>query len=220
MKMLTTDIGQRIELVSMDPHCHNISIGLYRQDWAHEPEFLVHTYSPHLEANKRAEFIRHAMVVLGGMEFVENRPHLLRFPCRGEHLRGCRRVFLEACKLPTGSELVPKELLVFDRKSNRKLWAVPDPSGAYQLAAEGDDCIEKSNRISAVAQGLVKLAELQTSAQGPNLLSFPCGQRHDQLIGLLLGRALNVRAVLREQELAATRGILAAPSAQSQSMNL
>ena len=28
----TLDLGERIELVSMDPHFHDISIGLYRQD--------------------------------------------------------------------------------------------------------------------------------------------------------------------------------------------
>jgi len=218
--MLTTDIGQRIELVSMDPHCLNISIGLYRQDFAHGPEFLVHTYSLRPEARLRAEFVRQAMVVLGGMECVENRSDRLRFPCRGVHLRGCRRIFLEACKLPTGSALAPKKLLVFDRKSNRNIWVIPDQGNIYQLTADGDDNVEKSNRISAVAQGLTKLAELQASEQNSSQLSFPCGQCHDQLIGLLLGRALNVRAVLREQELAATRGILAAPSAQNQSMNL
>ena len=42
--MLTTDIGKRIELVSMDPHCLNISIALYLQDHGQGPEFLVHSY--------------------------------------------------------------------------------------------------------------------------------------------------------------------------------
>ena len=41
----TVDIGRRIELVSMDPHFHNISIGLYRQSRPAGPEFLIHTYS-------------------------------------------------------------------------------------------------------------------------------------------------------------------------------
>jgi hypothetical protein len=45
-------------------------------------------------------------------------------------------------------------------------------------------------------------------------VSFPCGERHDALVGLLLVRAQNLRAALREEELTATRGILAAPSAQ------
>ena len=46
------------------------------------------------------------------------------------------------------------------------------------------------------------------------IVRFPCGESHDQLIGLLLVRAQNLRAVLREEEMKASRGVLAAPSAQ------
>jgi hypothetical protein len=54
-----------------------------------------------------------------------------------------------------------------------------------------------------------------TKVEGaPSQVKFGCGQTHDALIGLLLGRALNVRAVLREEEMSASRGTLAAPSAQ------
>ena len=43
---------------------------------------------------------------------------------------------------------------------------------------------------------------------------FPCGSDHHELIGLLMVRALNVRGALREQEAAAARGVLSAPSQQ------
>jgi hypothetical protein len=218
--MLTTDIGKRIELVSMDPHCLNISIALYLQDHGRGPEFLVHTYSGHPEAMERIRYICQGMVTLGGMDFIQDGSSRVRFACHGDHLKACRRVFLEVCKLPNGSPLVPKELLIFDKKSNRTIRVISGPGCAYELTADGPDIAEKSLRISAVAQGLTKLAELQVEGQGLNQLSFPCGQRHDPLIGLLIGRALNVRAVLREQELAASKGILAPPSAQNQSMNL
>jgi hypothetical protein len=218
--MLTTDIGKRIELVSMDPHCLNISIALYLQDHVQGPEFLVHTYSQRPEAIQRIRFICEGMVNLGGMEFLQAGSNRVRFACHGDHLKACRRVFLEVCKLPSESPLVPKELLIFDKKSNRTIRAISGPGCAYELTADGLDNEERSQRISAVAQGLTKLAELRVEGQGLNQLSFPCGQRHDPLIGLLLGRALNVRAVLREQELAASKGILAPPSAQNQSMNL
>jgi hypothetical protein len=29
---IRTDLGQRVELVSMDPNCHDISVGLYRKE--------------------------------------------------------------------------------------------------------------------------------------------------------------------------------------------
>jgi len=39
-------------------------------------------------------------------------------------------------------------------------------------------------------------------------------ERHDVLVGLLLPRAVNVRAAIREEEMSQTRGVLTAPSAQ------
>ncbi len=48
----------------------------------------------------------------------------------------------------------------------------------------------------------------------PNQVAFSCGQSHDALAGLLLPRALNVRVALRDEETAAGRGVLAAPSQQ------
>ncbi len=218
--MLTSNIGKRIELVSMDPHCLNISIALYLQDHGRGPEFLVHTYSRRPEAMDRIRFIVKGMVTLGGMELLQDGSGRVRFPCHGDHLKACRRVFLEVCKIPNGSSLVPKELFIFDKKSNRTIRVVLGSGCNYELTADGPDNEEKPLRILAVAQGLTKLAELRIEGEGSNQLSFPCGQRHDPLIGLLLGRALNVRATLREQELAASKGILAPPSAQNQSMNL
>ena len=41
----TIDLGRRIELVPMDPHFHNISIALYRQEAGDGPVFQVHSYS-------------------------------------------------------------------------------------------------------------------------------------------------------------------------------
>jgi hypothetical protein len=41
----TIDLGRRIELVPMDPHFHNISIALYRQQTGDGPVFQVHSYS-------------------------------------------------------------------------------------------------------------------------------------------------------------------------------
>ena len=45
-------------------------------------------------------------------------------------------------------------------------------------------------------------------------IAYPCGDTHDEMLGLLLIRAPNVRAVFREQDMAASRGVLAAPSQQ------
>ncbi len=210
---LTSDIGRRIELVPMDPFFHNIAIGLYLQRREQCVEFLAHTYSRREGAEQRMESIAKAMTILGGMEFVSGVPRLLRFPCGVDHKRACRRVFLEACKLDLKNPVTVRPLSILDKKSNRNITAISLGRGIYQLTADGAEQ-EKSNRIEAVVGGLIKLGEMQSTADNSDHVAFSCGQTHDALVGLLLIRALNVRAVLREQEMSATRGILVAPSAQ------
>ena len=77
----TLDLGRRLELCSADPHCHDISLGLYRQPLAVEPatlpdrqavppvgadgalpvQFLVHTYSTAVGAAERVDFVSQAL---------------------------------------------------------------------------------------------------------------------------------------------------------------
>lgn len=200
----TADLGRRIELVSMDPHCGDITIALYRRQLPAGPAFLVHTYSHRPGAAGRLEFIAGAMCRLGGL--VAEPPRLLRFPCGADHELACRRVFLEACKLGPNQPVAERPLAIFDKKSSRQLTVLSLGGGRYRITGED------AGRVAAVAGGLAKLGQL--SAAVPEQVEFPCGQAHDALVGLLLVRALNVRAVLREQEMAAARGLLVAPSAQ------
>ena len=88
----TTDIGRRIELVSMDPHFYNISIGLYRQHVGKAPALLVHTYSRLPGAEERIRCVIDAMVVLGGIERKGEGDSLLAFPCGSEHTLAARRL--------------------------------------------------------------------------------------------------------------------------------
>lgn len=193
--MLTANIGSRVELVPMDPHCGNITLALYRQQGAAGPEYLVHTYSRHPDAAARVEYVRQAMATLGGMQ---RHGDLLRHGCGQTHHAATRRLFLEACKLSTGSSADARPLTILDKKSGKNITVT-----GVHVDAEGD-----AARAESIAAGLKKLAELNDA------LEFPCGQPHRELIGLLLPRALNVRAAVREEESAATRGVLVAPSAQ------
>jgi hypothetical protein len=210
---LTVDLGRRIELVSMDPHFQNISVGLYRRQGDGKPEFLVHTYSGIEGARQRVEFIARAMAILGGMELALGEPQKLRFPCGSEHHLAARRVFLEACKLDPNNAVNPRPLTILDKKSSRNITAASLGGGVYHLTADGEE-EGRANRIAAVTGGLIKLAEMRPADQSLDRVAFPCGQAHDSLVGLLLVRSLNVRAIIREQEMATSRGILTAPSAQ------
>src|SRR6266568_7735655 len=87
----TLDLGRRIELVSMDPHFQNITIGLYEQRRGGEPEYLVHSYSGLAGTRERLDFLIQAMAVLGDLTMVGG---WLRFSCGVGHQLAVRRVFL------------------------------------------------------------------------------------------------------------------------------
>jgi hypothetical protein len=83
--------------------------------------------------------------------------------------------------------------------------------GTYTVGAVGTSK-DADRRISVVVNGLAKLGEM--TPEDGSRVRFGCGTAHDALVGLLLIRAPNVRAILSEEEAAAARGVLAAPSQQ------
>ena len=208
---LTMDLGHRIELVSMDSYFENISISLYRRDLETGPAYLVHTYSRKEGADNRISSAVHAMQVLGGLVLTPE--GLLRFPCGDAHELACRRLFLEACKMDPGKEVEVKPLAVLDRKSGLTMKVTSLGDGFYEVNAEGEGK-HRERRVSNVTGGLMKLGEMHAVNDRESQTAFSCGQAHDPLVGVLLVRAPNVRAALREQELAAARGVLSSPSQQ------
>lgn len=206
------DLGSRIELVPMDPHFHDISLALYESPADSGPQFLVHTYSRHDGAAARVAAVMAAMKVLGGM--ADAGAGRLRFACGADHRLACKRLFLEACKLAPDTAPEVRPMSIADKKSERTIRVLGSGGGAYQVTAEGGyDGVER--RLGAIGGGLAKLAELDALSEARDRVAFGCGQDHDALIGLLLQRALNVRTAMREAEERASRGILAAPSAQN-----
>ncbi|MYC77126.1 hypothetical protein F4X10_15280 [Candidatus Poribacteria bacterium] len=215
----TVDIGRRIELIPIDPHFHDITIGLYRQQIADTttgtefPAFLVYTYSQMVGATERIEAIADAMQTLGGMR--KTPEGLLYFPCKDAHEFACRRVFLEACKLASDTPAEPRPLNILDRKSKLTITVDSIGDGTYQVRANGEGR-GAARRISAIAGGLMKLGEMESvDTDNKDTVRFACGHSHDALVGLLLIRAPNVRITLREEEMSASRGVLSAPSQQT-----
>jgi hypothetical protein len=206
----TLDLGSRIELVSMDRHFHDISIGLYERRQDCDPQYMVHSYSRLNGVRDRLDFLIRAMKVLGGLT---RGGESLRFPCGTGHRLAIRRVFLESCKLSTSNGLVQRPLTALDKKLNCTITVTSLSPGLYQVSAEGLQG-NSTSRIESVTNGLKKLAQIEFVAGEPHQVKFACRWPHGALIGLLLPSALNVRAALREEEMAASRGMLVAPSAQ------
>ena len=212
------DIGRRIELVPIDPHFHDITIGLYLQQSVNAatgentPFFFVNTYSQIAGAADRIEEIRQAMQTLGGM--LKTPEGLLYFPCGSTHQAACRRVFLEACKLEPGSSVEPRPLQILDKKSQLTITVTSVGDGVYSVAADGEGR-SAARRVAAIAGGLMKLGEMEyAETDSKDTVAFDCRHAHDALVGLLLTRAPNVRVVMREEEMDASRGVLSAPSQQ------
>ncbi len=193
----------------MDPHYRDISIALYQQEGNEGPVYLVHTYSSLEGVQKRLEFAKEAMQKLGGLEATDD--GLLRFPCGEAHEVPIKRLFVEACKIDPSEGAKARPMQIFDKKAGCNVIVTSLGEGVYDVRAEGEgERVDK--RIELIAGGLIKLGEMED--RKIDQVAFTCGHSHDALVGLLLVRAPNVRAVLREQEAAASRGMLAAPSQQ------
>lgn len=205
----TGGIGRRIELVSMDPHFSDISIALYRQETDEGTAYLIHTYSAIEGVAERIEFAKRAMVTLGTMESTNR--GLLRFPCHEGHGFSVKRLFIEACKIVPDGLVEARPMDIFDKKAGCQIAVHSLGRGVYQVHGEGKG-ERVAPRVRLITGGLMKLGEMEE--RGIGLVAFPCGRSHDSLVGLLLVRALNVRAVFREEEMVAARGVMAAPSQQ------
>lgn len=208
------DLGRRVALHPMDAHCHDITVALYRDHLEDgRPVYRFHSYSRHPDAARRLAFLAAAACALGGMDAAPGRPASVVWPCGSEHPAAVRRLFVEVSKLP-GPALPPARPLALEEAKSAATFAMTAlGGGAWRLSASGPG--ELSARLRAIAGGFAKLAGMAAEEGAEPVLRFPCGHDHAALVALLLPRALNARAAIREEEQALSRGILVAPSAQS-----
>lgn len=198
----------------MDQHCQDITLGLYEQAADDGACFLVHTYSSREGASSRVRFVAAAMAVLGGMEIDGHGDTMLSFPCGNPHRVACRRIFLEAAKLATGAALEARPLEVFDKRKKKTIRVIGRGDGEY-LARTAEGPRGHDRRAAVAILGLVKLGDMNAVPDTSDRVRFGCRTSHDAAVGLLLTRALEVRAAMREIASRAARGVLAAPSSQA-----
>ena len=196
----------------MDPWCDGISVGLYRREGQGGPEAVVHSYSRKPGTLERVAFVTQALEVLGGLDPVPgSSDHAARLPCGDWHAAAMRRAFLDCFRVDPAQPLEVKPLEAPDTRSSQLIRLLPVGGGAYRVLAENVPDGEES-RAEPIARALVRLVELDPVDE--TTVSFRCGHEHHELMGLMLVRAQNLRAALREEELSASRGVLAAPSEQ------
>ena len=194
--------GRCLELVPMDPHFHNISVGLYVKDGT----CAVWTYSRRPGADERIERIRDQMAALGGLSPVEGTSNEMRFTCGYLHVRPARFLLAQAVGKSPDYSPPEGELSIKDSKTQLMLKIVPgemDGQTVYQVTGEGEHANVPA-RLRLVVAGFVRYGEMDKA--GDTEVAFPCGQRHDELIRVLLPYSRNVSAVEGMMEAEALRG--------------
>lgn len=208
--------GRYLDLISMDKYFHDISIALHVREGDGGCLFILHTYSRMAGSEDRVKAVAAFMVALGGMEW--GGEGVVRFPCGELHERAIKRIFNEVVMLDPATPLTPKPLSVHEAKTGLTIAVDGEQEGdgqwSYLVSAEGPP-EGLARRVATVAGGLLKLGDMQPVAGTQDRVRFSCGRDHRALVGLLLPRALNVRAVIAAEEAEQKRGVLLAPSAQA-----
>ncbi len=188
-------LGSCIELISMDPHFNDISVGLFLKDRT----LTVWSYSSVPGADKRLEKIRDRMVALGDLETIADSPNQATVPAGDILIQPMKFMFREAVEkdpdeLPSGPIEAPdnKSTLTFSVTGEEQ-----DGAHVYTVTATGEAARPES-RIRATVGGFMRYGGCERVS--PSSFRFPDGQKHDGFVRLLLPYARNVSAVERMLE--------------------
>jgi hypothetical protein len=194
--------GKCLELVPMDPNFHNISVGLYVKDGV----CTVWTFSQKPGVEERLAQIRDQLVALGGMEPVEGTSNQVRFPCGYLHIRPVK--FLMTQAVGKAPDYAPPQgaMSIKDSKSALTISVTGGEKGGkwiYQASGEGD-VQNPAMRMRMVVAGFLRYGEMEKLSEDE--IVFPCGQRHDELVRLLLPYSRNISSVETMMAAEALRG--------------
>ena len=194
--------GNCLELVSMDPNFENISVGLYMKDGV----CTIWTFSSKAGGSARIEQIRDQLVTLGGMEAVEGTTSQVRFACGELHERAIK--FLMSQAVGKAPDFAPPqgEMSIRDSRSPLTIkvsGAAQDDAYVYSVSAEGD-APNPTVRLRMVVAGFLRYGEMEKV--GDVEVAFPCGERHDALMRLLMPYSRNISSVEGMMAAEALRG--------------
>ena len=195
-------LGHCLELVSMDPYFNNISVGLYVNDGL----CTVHTFSRAEGVADRLKEIRDQMVSLGGVSPVEGSDNQFVFPCGQIHDRPLRFLLTQSVGKSPEYAHPTGDMSIKDSRSDLMLYAngqESDGQYVYQVSAEGDHN-NPALRLRMVVAGFLRYGDMNKVADTE--VAFPCGQRHDALMRLILPYSRNISAVETMMNAEALRG--------------
>ena len=189
-KQKISELGNCIELVSMDPHFHNISVGLFRKGNL----LTIFSFSNKESIKKRIKVIRDRCCLLGDLSPVENTNNQMLLDADINLDTPIKFMFTEAVE--KDKKISPNTPIQSpDTKTNLKFRIVSDTSNNitnYTVSAEGQN--ERSEmRIRAVVGGFIKYGGCERVDF--NKFKFSDGKKYNKFVKLLLPYARNVSAV-------------------------
>ncbi len=196
------EIGTCLELVPMDTHFGNVSVGLYYKDGY----CTVWSFSQVDGIEDRLREIRDQMVRLGGVQAVEGSDNQFIFPCGVVHMRPVKFLLSQAVTKATDFAHPKGPMTIRDSKSALTLGVSGERTGeaySYHVSGEGD-VRNPALRLRMVVAGFMRYGEMEKV--GDTEVAFICRWRHDELMRLLLPYSRNISAVESMLEAEATRG--------------
>ena len=190
------ELGHCIELVSIDPHFHNISVGLFIKNGV----LTISTYSTLEGVDARIEQIRDRCVLLGDVETVEGTTNQLRLTSDLQLDRALRFMFIAAVEKDPSVELPSGRITAPDTKTKLTFVVEGDEQDGqfvYTVSAEGES-ERASMRIRATVGGFIRYADC--TRVDKDKFAFPDGRRYDKFARLILPLARNVSAVEAQLE--------------------
>ena len=146
--------GKCLELVSMDPHFHEISVGLYVKDGV----CMVWTYSRKPGVEGRIRAIRDQLVALGGLAAVHGSHDQVRFPCGYLHVRPVKFLMAQAVGKNPDYSLPTGEMSIQDTKTKLMLSITggqEEDRWVYEVSGEGE-APNPAARLRLVVAGFLR----------------------------------------------------------------
>ena len=194
--------GRCLELIPMDPHFHDITVGLYVKDGI----ATVWTYSQKSGVDERIRHIRAQLIALGGLLPVEETYNQAKFPCDYLHVRPVKFLLMQAVEKDPNYAHPEGAISIKDTKSPLMLSVTPreaDGKWVYEVSGEGE-APNKPMRLRAVVAGFIRYGEMEKASD--TAVIFPCGYRHDELARLVMPYSRNISVVEDMLEASAMRG--------------